>query len=334
MGERNMNVLKRKPVYTFCAILVLLFGGNVFGADESLLPAGLTMEDVFKPGVGTPVGKIELAHGEVVIIHADELRGYQARKDLPLFTGDTIVTLETGRAKFKLNDESIMTLAPETKLVINRSVYDPAKKSRSSYLGMSTGKARFWVKKLTDFQRSVFKVKTPTAVCGVRGSDFVAIVTADRTELTALEKTFLEVLSLASPEGEPLTITDFERAIVETTRIWKEEITPEEIEQLKQLFTVIVEMLEAEEEKKPPEEPPEEPPRRDSEEELVDPDREELEEPKEPPAEDIFEQEEPSREEEDIQEREEEMREDVLEETVRQELQAPELPSFPATPEP
>jgi hypothetical protein len=83
---------------------------------------------------------------------------------------------------------------------------------------MSTGKARFWVKKLTDFQRSVFKVKTPTAVCGVRGSDFVAIVTADRTELTALEKTFLEVLSLASPEGEPLTITDFERAIVETTR--------------------------------------------------------------------------------------------------------------------
>jgi hypothetical protein len=128
----------------------------------------------------------------------------------------------------------------------------------------------------------------------------------------------LEVLSLASPEGEPLTITDFERAIVETTRIWKEEITPEEIEQLKQLFTVIVEMLEAEEEKKPPEEPPEEPPRRDSEEELVDPDREELEEPKEPPAEDIFEQEEPSREEEDIQEREEEMREDVLEETVRQ----------------
>jgi hypothetical protein len=45
-----MNVLKRKPVYTFCAILVLLFGGNVFGADESLLPAGLTMEDVFKPG--------------------------------------------------------------------------------------------------------------------------------------------------------------------------------------------------------------------------------------------------------------------------------------------
>jgi hypothetical protein len=157
MGERNMNVLKRKPVFTFCAILVLLFGGNVFGADESLLPAGLTMEDVFKPGVGTPVGKMELAHGEVVIIHADELRGYQARKDLPLFTGDTIVTLETGRAKFKLNDESTMTLAPETKLVINRSVYDPAKKSRSSYLGMSTGKARFWVKKLTDFQRSVFK---------------------------------------------------------------------------------------------------------------------------------------------------------------------------------
>jgi hypothetical protein len=194
---------------------------------------------------------------------------------------------------------------------------------------MSTGKARFWVKKFTDFQRSVFEVKTPTAICGVRGSDFIAMVTADRTELTALEKTFLEVLSRAFPEQEPLTITSFERAIVETTAMWKEEITPEEIEQLKQLFTVIVEMLEAEEEKKPPEEPPEEPPRRDSEDELVAPDPEELEEPKEPPAEDIFEQEEPSREEEDIVEREEETRQDEFEAITREEQVLPEFPLLP-----
>jgi hypothetical protein len=337
MGERNMNVLKRKSVYTFCAILSLVFGGNVFGADnpasESLLPAGLTMEDVFKPGLGASVGKIELAQGQVVIIHADELRGYQARKDLPLYTGDTIVTLETGRTKFKLNDESTMTMAPETKLVINRSVYDPAKKSRSSFMGMSTGKARFWVKKFTDFQRSVFKVKTPTAVCGVRGSEFIAMVTADRTELTALEETFLEVLLLISPEEEPLTITDFERAIVETTSIWKEEITPEEIEQLQKLFTVIVETLEAEEEKKPPEEPPEEPPRQVSEEEVVDPDREELETPEEPPAEDIFEQEEMSAGEGEILQEEQETRVDVLEETTREEVQVQVLPEFPLLPE-
>jgi hypothetical protein len=275
--------LKSTSIYTSCAILILLFGGNVFGADnptsESLLPAGLTMEDVFKPGLGASVGKIEMAQGQVVIIHADELRGYQARKDLPLYTGDTIVTLETGRTRFKLNDESTVTIAPETKLVINQSVYDPAKKSRTSFMGMSVGKARFLVKKLTDFQRSVFKVKTPTAVCGVRGSDFIATVTTARTEFTALDKTFLEVLSLAFPEKEPLTITSFERAIVETTAIWKEAITPEEIERLQKLFTDIAEMLEAEEVKEPPEAPPEEPPRQVSEEEVVAPP--DPEEPKE-----------------------------------------------------
>ena len=336
-----MNVLKRKSIYISCAILILLFGGNVFGADnptsESLIPAGLTMEDVFKPGLGASVGKIELAQGEVVIIHADELRGYQARKDLQLYTGDTIVTLETGRTRFKLNDGSTLTLAPETKLVINRSVYDPAKKSRSSFMGMSVGKARFWVTKFSNFKRSVFKVKTPTAICGVRGSEFTAVVTAYRSEFTALEKTFLEILRLADPEDEPLTITDFERAIVETTAIWKEEITPEEIEQLQKLFTVIVETLEAEEEKKPPEEPPEEPPRQVSDEEVVDPDPEEVEEPGEPPAEDILEQEETTTEEEEILEEEQETRLDVLEETVREELQAPPppppLPEFPSLPE-
>jgi len=336
-----MNGLKRKSIYTSCAILILVFGGNVFGADnptsEPIVPAGLTMEDVFKPGLGAPVGKIELTQGEVVIIHADELRGYQARKDLQLYTGDTIVTLETGRTRFKLNDGSTMTMSPETKLVINRSVYDPAKKSRSSFLGMSVGKARFWVTKFSNFKRSVFKVKTPTAICGVRGSDFIAVVTrsltGSRTEFTALENTFLEVLSLAFPENEPLTITDFERVIVETTAIWKEEITPEEMEQLQKLFTVIVETLEAEEEKKPPEEPPEEPPRQVSEEEVVDPDPEEVETPEEPPAEDTFEQQETSAEEEEIIEEEQDTRSDVLEETVREEEQVPLLPDFPLLPE-
>jgi hypothetical protein len=247
-----MNVWKRKTIYTLCAILFLLVRGNVFGFDSpssDLLPAGLVMEDVFKPGLGAPVGKVEVVEGQVVVIHAGVLRGYLAEKDLPIFTGDTMITLDTGRMRFKLNDGSTLTLASETKLVINRSIYDPAKKSRSSYISMSLGKARFWVTKLADFKRSVFKVKTPTAVCGVRGSDFVTFVTANRTEITALAKTLLEVLSRAFPEGKPISAKDFERVIVEEGALpWKEKVSPEEIEQMKKLFEVILEMAGPEEE--------------------------------------------------------------------------------------
>jgi hypothetical protein len=202
------------------------------------------MEDVFKPGLGSSVGKVEVVQGEVVIIHAGELSGYGAQKGIPLYTGDTIITLETGRIRFKLNDGSTLTLASETKLVINRSVFDPAKKSRSSYVSMSLGKARFWVRKLADFKRSAFNVKTPTATCGIRGSDFLVSVTANRTEITALGKTRLEVRRLAFPEKQSIVVKDnaycsicgWERAVVVEGVLWKEIIPPQEVKEMKRLF--------------------------------------------------------------------------------------------------
>jgi hypothetical protein len=248
-----MKMFKRKSICTLCAILLLLVSGNAFGSDDlsDLLPAGLVMEDVFKPGPGGPVGKVEAVEGEVVIIHAGELTGYKAKKDLPLFTGDTIVALETGRIRFKLNDESILRLSSETKLVINRSVFDPAKESRSSYFGMSTGKARFWVSKFADFKRSIFNVKTPTAVCGVRGSDFINSVTATSTEITGLENTVLEVRNLAFPEKKPIIIKDdiycskcgFEQAIVKEGTLRKIRVSPKKVAQMKMQFEITPERL-------------------------------------------------------------------------------------------
>lgn len=184
-----MNLSKRRSVYTLYAILIFLFGGNVLGGDvpsSDLLPAGLVMEEVFKPGPGSPVGKIEAVEGEVIIMHAGVLGGYLAEKDLPLFAGNTIIALESGRIGFRLNDGSTMALASITKLVINQSVFDQANNSRVSFLSTSFGKVRFWVKKVSDFKRSEFKVRTPIAVCGVRGSEFITSVDADITGITTL----------------------------------------------------------------------------------------------------------------------------------------------------
>jgi hypothetical protein len=82
---------------------------------------------------------------------------------------------------------------------------------------LTIGKARFWVIKLLDFKRSEFRVKTPTAVCGVRASDFITEVArfldTVRTQVTALEDTLLEVVSLAAPEVLML-LSDYERTDV------------------------------------------------------------------------------------------------------------------------
>ena len=242
-----MRGSKSKSICLLCTILVLFLVGGAFGSDDSspgsMLHDSLIVEDIYTPGIGPPVGEVRLVQGKVVIIHKDIFRGYWAKKDLPLYKGDTIATQEKGRIRFKLNDGSTLTMASRTKLVINRSVYDPTKKSRSSFFGMTLGKARFWVTKLMDLKRSEFKVKTETAVMGVRGSDFVVKATPKLTEVTALGETRLQLVSLAAPEVKPTFLADFERAVVEKGALPSEveKISPEEIEQIKNEFKVVPE---------------------------------------------------------------------------------------------
>jgi hypothetical protein len=146
-------------------------------------------------------------------MHKDVLKGYRASRGMFLYKGDTVMTLEKSRVRFRMNDGSILSLASETKLKLNKTVHDKKKKSRSSFLSLALGKARFFVVKLLDYKRSEFRVRTPTAVCGVRGSDFILEATALETIATALEETALEFRGLAFLEEPPIIIRDFETSI-------------------------------------------------------------------------------------------------------------------------
>jgi hypothetical protein len=217
---------------------------------ESLVPDGLIVKEGYEHGVGSPVGTVQLVQGSVVIIHFGETQGYLAKKDIPLFKSDTIITREDGRISFKLNDGSILTMTTGTKLVINESVYDSDKESRSAFVSMVIGKARFWVKEFSDFKHSEFKVKTNTAVVGVRGSDFVVEAAETYTKITAFEHTRIEVVSLTVPcektdplkecKVEPVTLSAFEQAIVQENALPTRaaEILPHESELMKKEFAI------------------------------------------------------------------------------------------------
>jgi hypothetical protein len=106
---------------------------------------------------------------------------------------------------------------------------------RSTFLNMKSGKSRFWVKKLKDYTRSEFKVKTKTMVAGVRGSDFVIEVGKGFTNVTALDDTVLEIVSLKSPD-KIIVLRSFEKARVESGQDVSpiEKITPAEAARIKQ----------------------------------------------------------------------------------------------------
>ena len=250
-----MSAFRLKIKYLCITAMMLLAATAASGSgqDAPLLPATLVVENAYTPGIGLPVGKVLLVQGQVVIQHEDQPKGFYAKNDYPLFRGDTLITLDKGRIRIKLEDDSIITLASETKLVINKSVYDPDHKTRSSFIGMDKGKARFLVKKLVDFKDSEFKVKTKTAVAGVRGSEFIIIATDLFTEIFTLEDTRLEVISLASPckdikkfppppecEVKPLVLMDFEKTIVRLGELPTEPeiVTPPDLEQFDRDFIV------------------------------------------------------------------------------------------------
>lgn len=252
-----MKLSKTICLLTLCATVLLMFIEIGFAPQDSaaasLLPPGLVFETEYKPGFGEPVGKVLVVRGEVIIIHADEQVGYLAAKDLPLYKNDTVVTRSQSRARLMLNDGSLLTLAPRTKLVISRSVYEPKKKSRSTYIEQEGGKVRYWIKKLLGHTPSECKVKTPTAVAGVRGSDFIISVTATHTEVTALDHTELEVVSLAAPDMIPIRVVDFERTIIQAGALPSDvrRAAPEEIARLMQDVRIAPDGMEPEAEINP-----------------------------------------------------------------------------------
>jgi hypothetical protein len=196
-------------------VYAIIFSAFVseYSSAGTLLPKNMVIKDKFVPGKGTQIGKVYSVTETVVLIHSEELFGYKANKDLPVFERDTVITQKKGRVELVLNDGSKLILAPETRLELTKSIYDPNAKTRSSFINMITGKARFIVTKLSNFNSSDFRVKTKTAVAGVRGSDFIIAAKSGFTEVSALAKTSLEVANVLWPD-KVAVLSDYERTIV------------------------------------------------------------------------------------------------------------------------
>jgi hypothetical protein len=193
------------------------------------------------------------------------------------------------------------------------------------------GKVRSVVTKLSGYRRSVFNVKTPTAICGVRGSDFITVAMVNVSEITAYEKTALGILSRDFLQEPPLLITDYEKAIIEKgKRPRKEKADRDKAEKLRKEFLFLDELLEQGKEEEEVEKRGEKlelagilvP-----EYELVKPGR--LEKPERPGAWDILDREGIAGEEQEISEVMESTAELILDHILRQER---ELPPFPGPP--
>jgi hypothetical protein len=208
-------------------------------ADSEISNKG-NIEDIYQAGAGLPIGKIRSVNGQVVIFHADMTAGYRARTGLPLFKRDTIDALENGRIDCKLSDGTIFSLAPATKIVVDKSLHNSSRKRSRTMISLVHGRAYFHVKPWHEFELREFSVQTDSVVASTEDSNF--IITADEmtTIITAMGHGTLMVMNRENQDNQ-LVLSEFMQAVVEDGVIPTvvETLQDEDIDRLKSEFRFV-----------------------------------------------------------------------------------------------
>ncbi len=114
------------------------------------------------------------------VLNASELAG-------PVFMNDRVETDLGSMVTFTFDDGSTLSLGEDAVVNITEHIYDPDRDFRKTIVNVAMGAVRFKVTK-GKAEGSMFQVQTPIATAGVRGTEFVAMVTPDgKTRFVGLE---------------------------------------------------------------------------------------------------------------------------------------------------
>ena len=135
---------------------------------------------------GTPVGQRQR---EIF------LRGDVTQNEL-------VETVANGALHLEFRDSTEIRLGAQSRLVLDRFAYDPGRKSGELVANFSRGAMRFVTGRM---DKAGFRVVTPVALIGVRGTDFTVRVDADGSTAVSVAEGEVEITPLAG--GAPQVIT-------------------------------------------------------------------------------------------------------------------------------
>lgn len=132
-------------------------------------------------------GLFMVVKGDVKVQKADAAPT-PAKVGLKVAVGDMIISAADSRAKIVMSDRNVINITPLTKIKIEKYATGA---NKNVELNLTEGKIRTNVEQEYDGEKSKFLIKTPTAVAGVRGTQFITSfdVKRDLTEVVTLKGT-------------------------------------------------------------------------------------------------------------------------------------------------
>lgn len=103
-----------------------------------------------------------------------------------VFQNDRVTTDAAGRLQVLLRDETTFTLGPNSDMVLDEFVYDPASGKGKVAATVAKGAFRFVTGKIAQKDSDDMSVKTPVATIGIRGTMVAGRASADETTVVLI----------------------------------------------------------------------------------------------------------------------------------------------------
>ncbi len=137
---------------------------------NKLIVIFLILGSVSKALAEDAYGLLMIVKGQVQVVKS-KTQAVGAKVGSKVYPQDTIVTGKDSRAKIVMSDRNIINVLPDTKIRIDQYINDS--KEKNVRLSLLQGKVRTNVEQKYDNNENRFEIKTPSAVVGVRGTQFI-----------------------------------------------------------------------------------------------------------------------------------------------------------------
>jgi hypothetical protein len=131
-----------------------------------------------------PAGSVSFAIGDAAIVGSDG-KSTAAARGAAVESGQTLVTGATGHIHVRMIDGAFISVRPQSKLRIEEYRYDAAvpANNRIKFV-LEQGVARSITGRAGEAAKENYRLNTPLAAIGIRGTDFVVQAGADITRVT------------------------------------------------------------------------------------------------------------------------------------------------------